>query len=72
MSYYDIVCQILGKGSWQRVGPLLILFGFESKVVHYKRHYTVFHGKWGMNTSKLVLVFYVIPTLLPKLPRGFC
>lgn len=57
MSYYDIVRQILGKGSWQRVGPLLILFGFESKVVYYKRHYTVFHGKCRMKTNKLVLVF---------------
>lgn len=33
------------KGFWQRVGPLLILFGFESKVLHYKRHYTMFHGR---------------------------
>lgn len=29
------MCQILGKGFWQRVGPLLILFGFDSEVLHY-------------------------------------
>lgn len=57
-SYYDIVCQILGKGFWQRVGPLLILFRFESKVVLYCVPWKVRNKK-----SKLVLAFQVMQTL---------